>query len=75
MLKNSILPEPSLIEKLTGICIAIRKLTPDLVRYTHNQNKLILTYACNVSRQLKQALKLKADVIMTDNPDWLVNNL
>jgi glycerophosphoryl diester phosphodiesterase len=56
---------------LYGLCAAVKNLSIDLTNFVHDHQKKMMTYVCNSARQVKRALNLNADVIMTDNPGWL----
>lgn len=57
---------------LYGICMPVRNLEKDFVETAHAGGLKVMTYACNVPRQVNKALDLKVDVILTDKPGWLV---
>jgi glycerophosphoryl diester phosphodiesterase len=59
------------IRHLYGLCAAVKNLSIDLTAFAHDHQKIMMTYVCNSIRQVKRALNLNADVIMTDNPGWL----
>lgn len=58
-----------------GLCVPVRRLSSEFSDFSHARNKFILTYTCNVSRQLHKALQCKVDIILTDNPGWLTQKL
>jgi len=60
---------------LHGICVKVKKLSVKFSDLVHSQKKSILTYACNISAQAKKALDCKVDVMMTDNPRWLLHKM
>jgi glycerophosphoryl diester phosphodiesterase len=66
---------PTAPDRLSGFCIAIRKLTKDFVDEAHRRDKPVMTYSCNVPKQVRKALELNADVCMTDKPGWLADYL
>lgn len=57
---------------LTGCGVALRKLSQDLTSYLHSMEMIAMTYSCNTPRQLKKALNIGADIILSDNPGWLI---
>jgi glycerophosphoryl diester phosphodiesterase len=60
---------------LYGLCAAVKNLSEDLTAFAHDHQKKMMTYVCNTERQVKRALNLNADVIMTDHPGWLTKYL
>lgn len=56
---------------LYGLCVAVKNLSEDLTAFAHDHEQKMMTYACNTAKQVRRALDLNADVIMTDNPEWL----
>ncbi len=54
-----------------ALCIQEHFMTAELIRFARGLDKMIMTYSCNTARQTLRALKLEADVIMTDKPAWL----
>jgi glycerophosphoryl diester phosphodiesterase len=59
------------INHLYGLCAPVKNLSEDLTAFAHDHGKKMMTYVCNSVRQVKRALNLDADVIMTDYPEWL----
>jgi glycerophosphoryl diester phosphodiesterase len=59
------------IDLLYGLCVAVKNFSQDLSIFAHCHQKKIMTYSCNTARQVKSALNLNVDVIMTDKPGWL----
>jgi glycerophosphoryl diester phosphodiesterase len=59
------------IRHLYGLCAAVKNISKDLTAFAHDHQKKMMTYVCNNARQVKRALNLNVDVIMTDNPGWL----
>jgi len=53
----------------------VAALTPRFAALVHRQGLEIMTYACNVPRQALHALRAGADVILTDDPGWLLSYL
>ncbi|MFC2091571.1 glycerophosphodiester phosphodiesterase [Elusimicrobiota bacterium] len=64
----------SFSKDLYGFCFPIKNLSTDLVRILRNKRKKVMTYSCNSDRQLKKALNMNIDYVMTDRPDWIFNN-
>lgn len=61
-------------DHLDGICIKERYLTPALVSWAHERGLKVMTYTCNLAYQVKRAVALGVDVIMTDKPGWLMEH-
>ncbi|MFH1414753.1 MAG: glycerophosphodiester phosphodiesterase family protein [Elusimicrobiota bacterium] len=68
---NNIKKDNPCFSELYGFSIPVKRLDKKFADDAHRAGYAVMTYACNVSRQLRKALDLKADVIMTDNPGWL----
>lgn len=60
---------------LHAFCLPIRSLTNGFVGAAHKRGQRVMTYSCNITRQVKKALDLKVDAIMTDKPGWLARIL
>lgn len=60
---------------LYGFCLPISKLTGGFVTAAHERGQKVMTYSCNRPYQVKKALALGVDVIMTDDARWLVDYL
>ncbi len=60
---------------LYGLCVKEKLLTQKLSDHAHKIGKKIMTYTCNIPRQLNKALSCNVDVIMTDRPEWLVTKI
>ena len=56
-------------------CTAIRRLTSSFVVQAHRMQQRVMTYACNIPAQVRKALELEVDVIMSDRPAWLAERL
>lgn len=71
------LPESTLTRKITttqhlwGVGVNISKLSAALAQWVRQRNLRLLTYTCNGPRQVKKALQLSVDAIITDRPGWL----
>jgi glycerophosphoryl diester phosphodiesterase len=71
------LPESTLTRTITttqhlwGVGVNISKLSASLAQWVRRRNLRLLTYTCNGPRQVKKALQLDADAIITDRPGWL----
>lgn len=63
------------INHLYGLCAAVKNLSEDLTAFAHGHQKKMMTYVCNNAGQVRKALELNADVIMTDHPGWLTKYL
>ncbi len=66
---------PTAPDRLSGFCIVIKKLTKDFVDDAHRWDKPVMTYSCNIPKQIQKALELNADVCLTDKPGWLFDYL
>jgi len=60
-------------DHLYALCVEEKYLSEKLVTYTHNLQKLVMTYTCNMTRQVEHALSMNADAIMSDKPGWLTD--
>jgi glycerophosphoryl diester phosphodiesterase len=60
-----------LFRDLHAVCAPIRALNSAVVKNMQSFEKRVMTYACNTPAQMKKALTLHLDVIMTDDPKWL----
>jgi glycerophosphoryl diester phosphodiesterase len=71
------LPESTLTDTITttqhlwGVGVNISKLSTVLAQWVRRRNLRLLTYTCNGPRQVKKALQLGVDAIITDRPGWL----
>lgn len=61
--------------RLFGCSLPVKNLTPSFAGKARRRGLKVFTYACNVPRQVTRALDCGADVVMTDNPRWLVKRL
>lgn len=61
----------SVTQHLWGVGVNISKLTAPLAQWAFQRNLRLLTYTCNGPRQVKKALQLGVDAIITDRPEWL----
>ncbi len=66
---------PAMFEFVRGVCFRISRMNQDSVCQVRDAGKQILTYSCNGPRQTVKALKLNADVVMTDRPGWMFSFL
>lgn len=60
---------------LWAVDIRIGKLSPLLAHWAHRHKLKLFTYTCNGPRQVKKALDLGVDAIITDRPAWLARLL
>ncbi|MFQ5511369.1 MAG: glycerophosphodiester phosphodiesterase [Candidatus Krumholzibacteriia bacterium] len=60
---------------LAARCLAVRKLDRAFVEETRGAGQLVMTYSCNVPAQVRKAVGLGADVVMSDRPGWLARHL
>lgn len=58
-----------------GFCLPIGKLSRGFVTGAHDRGQKVMTYSCNRPYQLRKALALGVDAIMTDDVRWLVGYL
>ncbi len=63
------------LARLAACCLPVRNLTPSFAGRIHRRGLMVMTYACNRPFQVRRALTCRADVIMTDDPSWLVDYL
>lgn len=63
------------IKHIFGVGFPIRQASPELVHSFHAKGLATLTYTCNKPRQLKKALTSNIDILVTDRPDWLTDQL
>lgn len=54
---------------LAGLCHPISTLDEQIVQLLRKNNKLIVTYTCNSHEEIKKALDLGVDVLITDDPE------
>lgn len=57
---------------LTAICLEIKNLAAEVVKWAREQDLQVFTYCCNTRAQAERALALGVDGIMSDKPGWLV---
>ena len=58
--------------RLFACCLPIRNLTASFAQKLHRQGLQVMTYSCNTSRQVAKARQAGVEVIMTDDPGWLI---
>lgn len=68
-------PRWAVLRHLYAFCLPVSKLTAEFVMAVHEREQKIMTYSCNTPAQVKKSLALGVDVIMTDDPGWLVKYL
>jgi glycerophosphoryl diester phosphodiesterase len=61
-------------EHLYALCVNLKYLSEELVAYAHDLQKKMMTYTCNTVKQVKKAVSLNTDVLMTDKPGWLTHH-
>ncbi|MCP4748662.1 MAG: hypothetical protein GY874_21380 [Desulfobacteraceae bacterium] len=61
----------SCLKYLWAVNDKIGKLSVELVQKAHKAGLKVLTYTCNNPGQVRKALNLGADAILTDRPGWL----
>ncbi len=71
---NSVISLPhSETDHLYALCLDEKYLSERLVAYAHNLQKRVMTYTCNMTRQVEHALSMNVDAIMSDKPGWLTD--
>ncbi|MBR9981136.1 MAG: hypothetical protein KFF50_08930 [Desulfatitalea sp.] len=63
------------INALHALCVDIRYLSDPLARWVKEQGLRLFTYTCNNPRQVRKALRLGVDALMTDRPGWLTRHM
>jgi glycerophosphoryl diester phosphodiesterase len=58
---------------LSGMCMPIDILSPDITEFLHRHNKGILTYTCNDDAQIQHALDMHVDILITDDPNKAIS--
>lgn len=54
---------------LHGLCVHIDTLNETIVGLVHGLGKCIAVYTCNSEREIRQALDLKVDILISDLPE------
>lgn len=57
---------------LSGMCMPIEILSPDMTQFLHRHDKAILTYTCNDDAHIQSALDMNVDILITDYPNKAV---
>lgn len=73
--KKSPMKTVTATQHLWGVGVRISKLSGRLAQWARQRNLRLLTYTCNGPRQVKKALQLGVDAIITDRPGWLCRHL
>jgi glycerophosphoryl diester phosphodiesterase len=60
---------------LWAIDARINRLSKPLVRWAKDRRLKMFTYTCNSPRQVKKAIQLGVDAIISDRPGWLTRHL
>ena len=60
---------------LWAVDVRIGKLSAELAQWSRHRGLKLFTYTCNGPRQIKKALQLGVDAIITDRPKWLAERL
>lgn len=60
---------------LSGLCVEIEILEPDLVALARGAGLPVLTFTCNQPAQVDRALACGVDAILSDDPVWLARYL
>lgn len=68
-------PESRVVPCLWAVCVKISRLSHPLVQWARGHGLRVFTYTCNGPRQVKKALGLKVDAILTDRPGWLTKHM
>jgi glycerophosphoryl diester phosphodiesterase len=58
-------------QSLWAVDEQIGRLSSDLVQQAHHSGLQVFTYTCNTPRQVRKALELNVDAVLTDRPGWL----
>ncbi|MCJ8499159.1 glycerophosphodiester phosphodiesterase [Desulfatitalea alkaliphila] len=72
-LANALAAAPT--ELLHAICAPIGKLTATTAQWAREHRLGLFTYTCNGPRQVRKALRLGVDAVMSDRPGWLTRHL
>ena len=56
---------------LWAVCVKISKLSQPLVQWAKERDLRVFTYTCNGPNQVRKALRLGVDAIISDRPGWL----
>jgi glycerophosphoryl diester phosphodiesterase len=62
------------VNRLGGVCLPYRKLTPEFITWCHQFNKKVMTYSCNTRKRILKAICMKIDVVMTDDPGAVIDS-
>jgi glycerophosphoryl diester phosphodiesterase len=62
------------VNRLCGFCLVFGKITPEFISWCHQHDKKVLTYSCNTQKNIRKALDLNLDVIMTDSPGAVIDS-
>lgn len=60
---------------LHAVDVRIDRLNAGIVQWARQHGLKVFTYTCNHSRQVRKALDLGVDAILTDRPGWLTGYL
>lgn len=60
---------------LWAVCVRISRLSDLIVRRAKKKGLRVFTYTCNGPRQVKKALRMGVDAILSDRPGWLTRYL
>jgi glycerophosphoryl diester phosphodiesterase len=66
---------PAATDHLWGVDAAIGTLSAELVDRAGQLGLRVFTYTCNGPRQLRKALQLQVDAVISDRPGWLTQQL
>lgn len=53
---------------LHGLCLHKKTLSPAMVEMLRARDKAVAVYTCNSDEEIRQALELKVDILITDQP-------
>lgn len=62
-------------DQLWALDVNIGRLSNPLVHWARAHQLGLYTYTCNGPRQLKKALEMKVDAIISDRPGWLTQSI
>lgn len=73
--ENSPMEGASSTRHLWAVGVRIGKLSATVMQWGRGKGLKVFTYTCNGPRQIKKAMQLGVDAIITDRPKWLAERL
>lgn len=73
--QQAMLLPPEDIDFLWAVDVRIGRLTPAMTEWAKSRGLRVFTYTCNGPRQVRKALRLGVDAILSDRPGWLTQYL